>query len=676
MAARGDAEAFGTVYERHHQSLYRYCRSILGNDDDARDALHNTMVKAWEALRRDEPDVPLRAWLFRIAHNEALSLARGRRPHGDLDETQAISASTVEETFALRQRLAELGADLAALPERQRSALLLRELCGLGHDEIAAVLVISTATARQAIYEARVGLHEAAVGREMACAAVQRALSDGDGRTRRRRRIGAHLRSCHACSAFEGMLRRRPDQLSALVPPLPSAASAGLLGRLLSQAGAGAGSSTASGTTAGLGALANLTSGVATKIAVAVVAIVGGATEVGRVVAPTPPAATAATVPNPGRAPVGGDQLPPLTPEWAMDADRASAVSAAGGDRGHAAPDVRPVGREVGEPPVTAAEPDEDPAGAPATEAGTEHGSEREPQTLTTVNDPAQTASAEQRPAGVKVPAPGGSKDVQAESAPASSAGPVVAPQRQSPPADAGAGAASETSVESPETRTAIDPPVRVPNAPASDGRPASPAVPDRSGDRPEIAAGEQRRPADPPQVAEPRPGADPRPAAQQRPAAESSRRSEEGPAAPQRPAAESSRRPEEGPAAPQRPAAESSRRPEEGPAAPQQPAAEPPRDPSRRPAQEQGPPGPISEARGSADNGDSRNQPSGASASPPPKAPQPIEPAPGGDQRAKGGDGTASVPGGQPASPGQSQAADPAPAVTRPTTNSRPSDG
>jgi RNA polymerase sigma factor (sigma-70 family) len=221
MAARGDAEAFGTIYERHHQPLYRYCRSILGNDDDARDALHNTMAKAWEALRRDEPDVPLRAWLFRIAHNEALSLARGRRANRGLDEAQAISASTLEDTFALRQRLGELEADLAALPERQRSALVLRELCGLGHDEIAAVLVISSATARQAIYEARVGLHEAALGREMTCAAVQRVLSDGDGRTRRRRTVPGHLRSCQACSAFERLLRQRPGELAALVRRSP-----------------------------------------------------------------------------------------------------------------------------------------------------------------------------------------------------------------------------------------------------------------------------------------------------------------------------------------------------------------------------------------------------------------------------------------------------------------------
>ncbi len=648
MAARGDAEAFGTIYERHHQSLYRYCRSILGDDDDARDALHNTMAKAWEALRREEPDVPLRAWLFRIAHNEALSLARGRRAHCDLDETHAISASSLEETFALRQRLADLRADLAALPERQRSALVLRELCGLGHDEIAAVLATSEATARQAIYEARVGLHEAALGREMTCAAVQRALSDGDGRTRRRRRIRGHLRSCQACSAFEGLLRQRPGELAALVPPLPTAASAGLLGRLLSHAGAGAGSSTAAGTTGGLGALASLTSAVATKVAVAVVVIVGGATAIGRVVSPTPPAATAATVPNPGTAPAGDDQWPPSTPERAMDAARASAVSTPGGDRGHAAPETHPVDPGATEPPATAAEPDDDPAGlpatdasvehgsdrepqtlptvgdpagVPATDASVEHGSDREPQTLPTVGDPAQAAPAEQLPLGVSAAAPGRSDDVQAAPAPASSAGPVVAPQRLSPAADAGGRAASEASVESPASRTASGAPVAVSNAPERNGRPASPAVPDPSGDGAEGAAGGQRRPA------EPRPAADP------------------------------------------------PRRRQEPPPAPQRRAAEPPGDPSRRPSPEQGPPRLTSEARGPAGTGDPSEQPRTPSPSPPPKAPRPIEAAPGGDRAAKGGDGNAPAVVGQPASPAPRAAAQPAPAVTRPAPTGRPSD-
>ena len=46
-ATRGDAAAFTALYERHHQALYRYCRSILHHDEDARDALQSTMAKAY-----------------------------------------------------------------------------------------------------------------------------------------------------------------------------------------------------------------------------------------------------------------------------------------------------------------------------------------------------------------------------------------------------------------------------------------------------------------------------------------------------------------------------------------------------------------------------------------------------------------------------------------------------
>ena len=77
--ARGDDAALAAMYERHHQALYRYCRSILHDDEDARDALQSTMAKALAALRDEERDFELRPWLFRIAHNEAISRLRQRR---------------------------------------------------------------------------------------------------------------------------------------------------------------------------------------------------------------------------------------------------------------------------------------------------------------------------------------------------------------------------------------------------------------------------------------------------------------------------------------------------------------------------------------------------------------------------------------------------------------------
>ena len=78
-AVRGDDAAFAAVYERHHQALYRYCRSIVHNDQDAQDALQNAFTRAFAALQTEQRDFDLRPWLFRIAHNEAITVLRQRR---------------------------------------------------------------------------------------------------------------------------------------------------------------------------------------------------------------------------------------------------------------------------------------------------------------------------------------------------------------------------------------------------------------------------------------------------------------------------------------------------------------------------------------------------------------------------------------------------------------------
>jgi RNA polymerase sigma factor (sigma-70 family) len=230
QAARGDVAAFASVYEQHHQALYRYCRSLLGNEEDARDALQSTMAKALAALRDEQRDFELRPWLFRIAHNEAVSRLRQRRDTVDLDAAGAVGADSLAQAIEDREQIALLRSDLRDLPERQRAALVLRELCGLGHEEIAAVLDSSARGVKQTIFEARVALHECAEGRAMVCAEVQRALSDGDGRVLRARRMRAHVRSCRACRRFKAALVQRPRDLAALVP---ATAGGGLLAQLL-----------------------------------------------------------------------------------------------------------------------------------------------------------------------------------------------------------------------------------------------------------------------------------------------------------------------------------------------------------------------------------------------------------------------------------------------------------
>jgi RNA polymerase sigma factor (sigma-70 family) len=241
-AVGGDERAFAAIFRRYHQSLYRFCLAIVGNPEDAQDALQNTMIKVLRALPGEERRIELKPWLYRIAHNESIDLLRRRRETRQLDVEQVAPGYGLAEDAATRERLRQLIADLRELPERQRETLVMRELAGLDFEEIGTALGTSGAVARQTLYEARQSLRQMDEGREMDCDAVTRALSDGDGRVARRRDVRAHLRSCAGCRGFQGDIQSRQHDLAAL-SPLPALAAAGMLQGLLggSQAAAGGG---------------------------------------------------------------------------------------------------------------------------------------------------------------------------------------------------------------------------------------------------------------------------------------------------------------------------------------------------------------------------------------------------------------------------------------------------
>jgi RNA polymerase sigma factor (sigma-70 family) len=226
LAAAGSEAAMAAIFARHHQALYRYCISIVGNEHDAADALQNTMLKAMRALAGETRQIALRPWLYRIAHNESISLLRARRPDGDLDAAAHLIDAASAGAMESRERLRSLAADLRELSERQRSALLMRELGGLEFTEVAEALQTSPAAVKQSVYEARLALQAMQEGRAMDCDDVQRTLSDGDRRMLRGMRMRSHLRDCAHCSDFEISMRKRPAQLQALLPPLPVAVAA------------------------------------------------------------------------------------------------------------------------------------------------------------------------------------------------------------------------------------------------------------------------------------------------------------------------------------------------------------------------------------------------------------------------------------------------------------------
>ena len=239
-AAGGNERAFATIFDRYHQGLYRYCLAIVGDSHDAQDALQNTMVKVLRALPGEERQIQLKPWLYRIAHNESIELLRRRRDTRELGADLAAPGSGPAEESATRERLRRLVSDLGELPDRQRGALVMRELAGFGFGEIAAALQTSPQVARQTVYEARLSLRRMDEGREMSCETVMKELSDGDGRVTRRRDVRAHLRTCLSCRRFGEEIEGRQRDLAA-ISPLPAVAAVGLLQGLLGGHGAGGG---------------------------------------------------------------------------------------------------------------------------------------------------------------------------------------------------------------------------------------------------------------------------------------------------------------------------------------------------------------------------------------------------------------------------------------------------
>jgi RNA polymerase sigma factor (sigma-70 family) len=270
LVGSGSERAFAAIYDRYHQPLYRYCRSIVRDDADAQDALQSTLASAFVALRRGQRDAPLRPWLFRIAHNEAVSLIRRRRSAGELCDAPEQCVGSAAERADQRARLELLVADLHELPDHQRGALVLRELSGLSHAEIAVALNTSVGAAKQAIFDARRTLMEFSLGRSMLCEEVRRTVSDDDRRALRGRRVRAHLRDCAPCAAFAAAIPVRRDDLQALAPVLVPAASAAILARAT-----GAGS--AHGAGAAGGAVAAGAAGKTLGATVAAKALLGAA---------------------------------------------------------------------------------------------------------------------------------------------------------------------------------------------------------------------------------------------------------------------------------------------------------------------------------------------------------------------------------------------------------------
>jgi RNA polymerase sigma factor (sigma-70 family) len=163
LAATGHEAAFDAIVDRYRTPLTRYCAGIVG-PSRAEDVVQQALINAHDALQRTDEVRHLRSWLYRIAHNASLNVLRAVRDDVSLDaasDAAAIAEDGPAAAFERNERFRATVDALQELPERQRAALVLRELEGRSHEEIAETLGVTSGAARQHLMRARVALRGA-----------------------------------------------------------------------------------------------------------------------------------------------------------------------------------------------------------------------------------------------------------------------------------------------------------------------------------------------------------------------------------------------------------------------------------------------------------------------------------------------------------------------------------
>ena len=167
-ACRGDAVAFEGLVRRHYRAAYSVALAILGSAMDAEDVCQDAFIKALERLDDCRNPGKFAAWLMQIVRNRARNYIDYRRVRQtvDLDEVAASGGAKTDrrvEQVELRETLQEA---LAELTEMQRQVVLLHDLEGWKHREIAESLDVSEVASRQHLLNARRRLREL-LGREL-----------------------------------------------------------------------------------------------------------------------------------------------------------------------------------------------------------------------------------------------------------------------------------------------------------------------------------------------------------------------------------------------------------------------------------------------------------------------------------------------------------------------------
>ncbi len=148
---RGDIEAFNHLVSRWEKRVFNYLLRLTGRPEDAMDLSQEAFLKAYQSIRKLDDPARFGPWLYRIAHNEAHSLFRKRRPETALEDATAernpAPGFSIDLSLAVTAALDRLGAD-------QREAVVLKVYEGFKFEEIAEILDCPVSTIKSRLYTA------------------------------------------------------------------------------------------------------------------------------------------------------------------------------------------------------------------------------------------------------------------------------------------------------------------------------------------------------------------------------------------------------------------------------------------------------------------------------------------------------------------------------------------
>jgi len=164
LAKRGDLEAFEEIVALYERRIFALALRITGSVDDAHDVTQECFIRLHRKLGQVDSRRSVGPWLYTVAVNACRDLARRRQRSRlvPIDEWVATApadpSGNPESLCSDREREDRLRTALRRLPEKERAALLLREMEGLSTGEVAQILGSSEATVRSQICNARLKL--------------------------------------------------------------------------------------------------------------------------------------------------------------------------------------------------------------------------------------------------------------------------------------------------------------------------------------------------------------------------------------------------------------------------------------------------------------------------------------------------------------------------------------